>query len=88
MRKLGNFDIPFTGLKLGNHQYQFEIDKAFFDQFEFSEIGDAHFKVDLVLEKQSTMQLCILIYLVQLTLFVILAVKICFYLLVLKIGSS
>lgn len=55
MRKLGNFDISFTGLKLGNHRYQFEIDKAFFDQFEFSEIGNAHFNVDLTLEKQSTM---------------------------------
>lgn len=55
MRKLGMFDIPFTGLKLGRHQYQFEIDKTFFDQFEFSEISEAHFNVDLVLEKQSTM---------------------------------
>ena len=55
MRKLGMFDIPFTGLKLGSHQYQFEIDKAFFDQFEFSELSEAHFKVNLSLEKQSTM---------------------------------
>ncbi len=55
MRKLGKYEIPFTGLILGTHRYQFEIDTAFFDQFEFSEIDDAKFSIELDLEKQSTM---------------------------------
>ena len=57
MRKFGTFDIPFTGLTVGIHQYQFEIDKTFFDQFEFSEIENANFKVILDLEKQSSMMI-------------------------------
>ena len=55
MRKLGIYDIPFTGLILGTHRYQFEIDSTFFDQFENSEIEDAVFSIELDLEKQSTM---------------------------------
>jgi len=57
MRKLGTFDIPFTGLKLGTHRYQFEIDNAFFDHFEFNQLSDAQFKVEMDLEKQSTMMI-------------------------------
>ena len=55
MRKLGIYDIPFTGLILGTHRYQFEIDSTFFDQFEYSELEDAKFSIELDLEKQSTM---------------------------------
>ena len=57
MRKFGTFDIPFTGLKLGTHDFQYEINKTFFDQFEFSEIEDAHFNVIVSLEKQSAMMI-------------------------------
>jgi uncharacterized metal-binding protein YceD (DUF177 family) len=57
MRKFGTFDIPFTGLSLGTHRYQYDIDKTFFDQFEFSEIESAHFKVILDLEKQSNLMI-------------------------------
>ena len=57
MRKFGTFDIPFTGLSLGTHRYQFDIDRTFFDQFEFSEIDDAKFKVKIDLEKQSNLMI-------------------------------
>ena len=30
MKALKQFSIPFTGLKLGKHQFDFEIDKSFF----------------------------------------------------------
>jgi uncharacterized metal-binding protein YceD (DUF177 family) len=49
------FLIPFAGLKLGKHQFEFEIKKAFFDDFNFDEYNDVNIKVDLVLEKKSTM---------------------------------
>jgi uncharacterized metal-binding protein YceD (DUF177 family) len=47
--------IPFAGLKLGKHQFEFEIKKAFFDDFNFDEYNDVNIKVDLVLEKKSIM---------------------------------
>ena len=55
MRKLAHFDIPFTGLPIGSHHYQFDIDKSFFDNFEFSEISEAKFHVKIDLDKQSNM---------------------------------
>ena len=49
------FLIPFGGLKQGKHQFEFDIDKTFFDDFGFDEFNDANIKVNLVLEKRSTM---------------------------------
>ncbi|AXG75228.1 DUF177 domain-containing protein [Flavobacterium arcticum] len=49
------FLIPFVGLKQGKHQFDFDIDKTFFDAFDFDEYNDVNIKVDMVLEKQSTM---------------------------------
>lgn len=49
------FLIPFAGLKQGKHQFEFEINKAFFDGFDFDEYNDVNIKVNLVLEKKSTM---------------------------------
>jgi len=50
-----DFLIPFVGLKQGKHQFEFEINKSFFDGFDFDEYNDVNVKVDLVLEKKSTM---------------------------------
>ena len=50
-----DFLIPFVGLKQGKHQFEFDIDKTFFDDFEFDEYNDVNVKVNLVLEKKSTM---------------------------------
>jgi len=49
------FLIPFVGLKQGKHQFEFDIDKKFFDDFEFDEYNNVNVKVNLVLEKKSTM---------------------------------
>ena len=49
------FLIQFAGLKQGKHQFEFEIGRAFFDDFNFEEFNDANVKVNLVLEKKSTM---------------------------------
>jgi uncharacterized metal-binding protein YceD (DUF177 family) len=49
------FVIQFGGLSLGTHNYEFEISDKFFSFFESPEINNGKFKVDLELQKQSTM---------------------------------
>lgn len=49
------FLIPFGGLKQGKHQFEFEIDKKFFEYFDFDEYENVNIKVDLTLDKKSTM---------------------------------
>lgn len=49
------FTIPFSGLKLGKHHFEFQIDNAFFESFDYDEFNDASIKLDVVLEKMSTM---------------------------------
>ncbi len=55
MKALKQFSIPFTGLKLGKHQFEFEIDKGFFDAFEHSLVKDGQLKAAVELDKQETM---------------------------------
>ena len=55
MKKLNEFLIPFIGLKLGKHQFEYQIDKTFFDHFEYDEYEAVDVKVNLVFEKKSTM---------------------------------
>lgn len=55
MKALKQFSIPFTGLKLGKHQFTFEVDKSFFDAFEYSLVKDGALKVTVELDKQETM---------------------------------
>ncbi|BCY27631.1 YceD family protein [Flavobacterium okayamense] len=55
MKNLKAFLIPFTGLKIGKHQFDYHIDNSFFECFEYVEFNSAEIKVDLVLEKKSTM---------------------------------
>ena len=53
--KLKEFFIPFSGLKLGKHEFVYEIDNAFFESFEYQEFNGASVQVTAVLEKMSTM---------------------------------
>ncbi|MBY0244750.1 MAG: DUF177 domain-containing protein [Sphingobacteriaceae bacterium] len=55
MKPLKEFSIPFTGLKLGNHNFEFEINKSFFDVFEYSLVKDGNLNVKVDMEKQETM---------------------------------
>ena len=34
MKQLNEFLIPFIGLKLGKHQFEYQINKTFFDDFD------------------------------------------------------
>lgn len=55
MYKQKDFDIPFSGLKVGQHEFEFEISKPFFDEFELNDVENGALKVDVLLEKQSTL---------------------------------
>ena len=55
LKPLKQFSIPFTGLKIGKHQFEFEIDKSFFDAFEYSLVKEGHLKAAVELDKQETM---------------------------------
>lgn len=57
MKPLKQFSIPFTGLKLGAHHFDYELDDLFFNAFEYSLIKSGNLKVELELEKQETMLL-------------------------------
>ena len=49
------YNIPYTGLKLGKHNFQFDLDSSFFDEFEYSDISSSELKVDIILEKSEVM---------------------------------
>lgn len=53
----GTFRIPFVGLKIGTHPYEFEVDKSFFEGVEYSLISDGKVHVNLELEKKETMMI-------------------------------
>jgi uncharacterized protein len=52
---LKHFIIPFIGLKVGNHTFNFEIEDKFFEHFEYSEIKKGRLHVDCLLDKQVRM---------------------------------
>lgn len=55
MNFLKQFSIPFVGLKQGKHQFEYNISKAFFDEFDYSPIKQGDLKITLELQKQETM---------------------------------
>ncbi|WP_443937698.1 YceD family protein [Pedobacter sp. MW01-1-1] len=55
MKALKQFSVPFTGLKLGVHHFDYELDDAFFNAFDYSLIKSGHLKVNMELDKQETM---------------------------------
>lgn len=54
MKPLKEFTIPFIGLKIGTHHYDYKIEKAFFEYFEYEDFNDANVKVDVTLLKNTT----------------------------------
>ncbi len=55
MDKFRNYDVAFSGLKTGKHEFKFEVEQAFFDLFETEqEFSGAKIDVDVLLEKHST----------------------------------
>ncbi len=50
-----DYSIPFTGLKLGKHQFEFAVNDAFFDEFEYSLVKKATLNCHIELERQESM---------------------------------
>lgn len=50
-----DYIIPFVGLKIGVHTFEFDITDTFFEIFEYSIIHKGKVKVELQLEKKETM---------------------------------
>ncbi|GAA4329821.1 DUF177 domain-containing protein [Mucilaginibacter gynuensis] len=55
MKSLRKYSIPFTGLALGKHRFEFDITDSFFDEFEYSLVKKGNLKCVVELEKQETM---------------------------------
>lgn len=55
MKSLQQYRIPFTGLKPGRHNFEFDIDEKFFREFEYSLVKNGELKAELELDKQETM---------------------------------
>lgn len=49
------FEIPFVGLKIGIHDFEFKIDKSFFEAMPYSIVHNGDLKVWLELEKKENM---------------------------------
>ena len=55
MKALKLFTIQYIGLKEGEHQFQYDIDKTFFYHFDFDDFNDIEAKVEVILVKKSTL---------------------------------
>lgn len=52
MDSLQEYSLPIDGLRLGLHEFGFQVDQSFFDSFEKSAIEKGTIQVDLTLEKR------------------------------------
>src|SRR4030042_4291836 len=50
----GLFTIPISGLKEGQHYFEFKIDKAFFEQFDESEVKEGELDTVVESDKRSS----------------------------------
>jgi uncharacterized metal-binding protein YceD (DUF177 family) len=55
MKQLKEFTIKFVGLKLGEHCFEYQIDKKFFEHFEYDEFNDANIDARVNLNKKTTL---------------------------------
>lgn len=55
MKPLKEFTIPFVGLKIGKHNFEYNVKQAFFEYFEYEDFNDVNVNVDVVLEKKTTL---------------------------------
>lgn len=53
MENFEEYEIQFTGLKNGEHEYKYHIDEAFFALFNYKEFSGVDVDVSLLLEKQT-----------------------------------
>lgn len=57
MKSKKEYIIPFIGLKLGFHEFEFEVHDSFFEEKDYSIIHKGNVNVKLILEKKETMMI-------------------------------
>lgn len=55
MKKMKAYSISFSGLKIGKHHFDYQIDNTFFKDLDYHEFNDAQLNVRLDFEKKSTL---------------------------------
>ncbi|MDT0606348.1 YceD family protein [Croceitalea rosinachiae] len=55
MMKLKEFFIPFSGLKLGRHEFEYKIENKFFESFGYQEFNATSIALKAELNKMNTM---------------------------------
>ena len=55
MKSISTHKIEFAGLKVGKHQFNFELNKEFFENFSFFDFNNINLKVDVDLTKKSNL---------------------------------
>ena len=55
MKSITKHKIEFAGLKVGKHQFNFELNKEFFENFSFFDFNNIDLCVDVDLTKKSTL---------------------------------
>jgi len=55
VRPVGKYTIPFLGLKIGHHTFEFKVGEAFFAEKDYSIVHHGDVLVVLQLEKKETM---------------------------------
>ena len=55
MKALKEFIIPFVGLKIGKHHFEYKVEQTFFEHSEYEDFNDVKINVSLELEKKTTL---------------------------------
>jgi uncharacterized metal-binding protein YceD (DUF177 family) len=53
--KKEEFNIPFSGLKQGKHEFKYEVKNTFFESFGYTDFNDAEVVLHALMNKTSTM---------------------------------
>ena len=55
MKALKEYTIQFVGLKVGKHHFDYQIDKKFFENFNFEDFNNSNIKAEVFLDKKTTL---------------------------------
>jgi uncharacterized metal-binding protein YceD (DUF177 family) len=55
MKGLKEYNISFVGLKEGSHDFQYQIENKFFEEFQYSEFNEVNISADINFIKKSTL---------------------------------
>ncbi len=55
MKGLKEYNISFVGLKEGSHEFQYEIDNKFFEEFQYTEFNEVNISANINFVKKSTL---------------------------------